>query len=526
MSTTPPPVPSKDSPSWTDPVWASPMEASRKIFCNRSLNMKSIKAVGFDMDYTLAQYKEETFETLAYDETIKKLVDHYNYPKCLKNFKFNSRYVVRGLVIDKKRGNLIKADRHKYVKIAFHGFRQLTADERKSIYGKGDMSDTFVGVNFANIDTLFSLAETYLFCQLVELKDANPGLYLADKEYFDLYTDVRRAVDWCHRDGSLKVAIAKNPAKFIHADPSLAPMLTMLRTSGRSTFIVTNSMWDYTNVVMNFLIGNKTGKDIDHQWLKYFDVVIVGSAKPKFYSDDANNLFHVDLSTGLLQNTDNGSPMVQLDAALKEDPAAPLMPDIDSTEGPAMARVFQGGGYRILHSMLRIKSGSEVLYAGDHIYGDILRAKKSIGWRTLLLVPELEKEMAIMRQPHMQSELARFVQLRHQWQSLDDQFQRLSWHLKHTSGMDPDQRSALGVELGRLSLERDQCHRQHRAILQAHHEAFHPVWGQLMLCGNQSSHFAHQIQRFACLYTSHIGNLRGYSPEKSYRTGSDAMPHF
>jgi hypothetical protein len=70
-------------------------------------------------------------------------------------------------------------------------------------------------------------------------------------------------------------------------------MLTMLRTSGRSTFIVTNSMWDYTNVVMNFLIGNKTGKDIDHQWLKYFDVVIVGSAKPKFYSDDANNLFHV-----------------------------------------------------------------------------------------------------------------------------------------------------------------------------------------------------------------------------------------
>ena len=45
-------------------------------------------------------------------------------------------------------------------------------------------------------------------------------------------------------------------------------------------------------------------------------------------------------------------------------------------------------------------------------------------------MPELEKEMAIMRQPHTQSELARFVKLRHQWQSLDDQFQRLSWHLK------------------------------------------------------------------------------------------------
>lgn len=27
----------------------------RRVFCNRSLNMKSIAAVGFDMDYTLAQ---------------------------------------------------------------------------------------------------------------------------------------------------------------------------------------------------------------------------------------------------------------------------------------------------------------------------------------------------------------------------------------------------------------------------------------------------------------------------------------
>jgi hypothetical protein len=38
-------------------VWCSPVDYRRKIFCNRSLNMKSIKAVGFDMDYTLAQYK-------------------------------------------------------------------------------------------------------------------------------------------------------------------------------------------------------------------------------------------------------------------------------------------------------------------------------------------------------------------------------------------------------------------------------------------------------------------------------------
>jgi hypothetical protein len=33
------------------------------------------------------------------------------------------------------------------------------------------------------------------------------------------------------------------------------------------------------------------------------------------------------------------------------------------------------------------------------------------------------------------------------------------------------------------------------------------------------------VERFACLYTSHVGNLLAYSPEKSYRSAEDALPH-
>ena len=32
-------------------------------------------------------------------------------------------------------GNIIKMDRHKYVKLAFHGFRELSAEERMRLYG-------------------------------------------------------------------------------------------------------------------------------------------------------------------------------------------------------------------------------------------------------------------------------------------------------------------------------------------------------------------------------------------------------
>ncbi len=38
-----------------------------------------------------------------------------------------------------------------------------------------------------------------------------------------------------------------------------------------------------------------------------------------------------------------------------------------------------------------------MLYVGDHIYGDILRSKKTLGWRTMLVVPELESELRIAK---------------------------------------------------------------------------------------------------------------------------------
>ena len=66
---------------WAINGWQGSIDMRKQIFCNRSLNMKSIVAVGFDMDYTLAQYKAETFETMAYHGTIKKLVFDLGYPK-------------------------------------------------------------------------------------------------------------------------------------------------------------------------------------------------------------------------------------------------------------------------------------------------------------------------------------------------------------------------------------------------------------------------------------------------------------
>jgi hypothetical protein len=37
----------------------------------------------------------------------------------------------------------------------------------------------------------------------------------------------------------------------------------------------------------------------------------------------------------------------------------------------------------------------DVLYVGDHIFGDVLKSKKLRGWRTFLIVPELNDELNV-----------------------------------------------------------------------------------------------------------------------------------
>ena len=47
------------------------LEAQDAIYTNRDLDLAHIKAVGFDMDYTLAIYQKQPMEQLQYDLTLE-----------------------------------------------------------------------------------------------------------------------------------------------------------------------------------------------------------------------------------------------------------------------------------------------------------------------------------------------------------------------------------------------------------------------------------------------------------------------
>lgn len=84
----------QDGSIWSSAKWGQEIPIGKQIFCNRSLNMKNIVAVGFDMDYTLAQYMPETFESLAYNGTIRKLVFDLGYPSEVCAVGMNIIYIL------------------------------------------------------------------------------------------------------------------------------------------------------------------------------------------------------------------------------------------------------------------------------------------------------------------------------------------------------------------------------------------------------------------------------------------------
>jgi hypothetical protein len=179
--------------------------SDRDVFCNREIKLETIRAIGFDMDYTLAQYKQPEFDKLAFDGAVKKLVSDKGYPEAVLNFTYDNadKFWIRGLIIDTQRGNFLKIDRHKYVRVAYHGFSPVSSKVRKSLYMKTfNKIPSFSEKHFVNLDTLFQHVDAHLFAALIDLKDGGEFEFLDLKTYEELYKDVRACVDLCHRDGT------------------------------------------------------------------------------------------------------------------------------------------------------------------------------------------------------------------------------------------------------------------------------------------------------------------------------------
>src|SRR4029077_10500785 len=148
--------------------------------------------------------------------TLKKLVDKHGYPEQIRALHYDPRWAIRGLMVDRTLGNVVKTDRHTHVGRCYHGFRELDHDERKATYRNEKIN--LSSDRFEWIDTLFGLPEAVMYTTLVDWADKQR----AACDYDKLFGDIRTAIDEAHRDDTLKSVIKADLAAYIVKDPLLA----------------------------------------------------------------------------------------------------------------------------------------------------------------------------------------------------------------------------------------------------------------------------------------------------------------
>jgi HAD superfamily 5'-nucleotidase-like hydrolase len=441
------------------------------IYINRTLNMKRIKAIGFDMDYTIVRYQTEAFEHFTYKEVLKKLVSDKKYPEEILNLTFDFNRVIQGLVIDKRRGNLLKVSRFGKVKSSYHGLSPLDFKIQQTIYGNGviDLSDPHI----QSLDTSFSVSNGVIYSQLVDLK--HKGLTLPDFE--TLSDEIKEILDVCHSDGTLKNEVRKDITRYIIQDPDIVNVLEKYKKNGKRLLVITNSDFNYTKLLLDHTI-NPFLKD-HKSWTELFDITITLASKPRFFHTRSPYL-SIDPITGLMSNN----------------------------EGKIEKGIYQGGWAGKLQKDLGLE-GDEILYLGDHIYGDVVSIKKTFNWRTALVLEPLAEEIeAVKRSAQIQKDIDRLMSIK---ESLE--------HKLNTT------EHASKEELNNFFLEIDKINGSISEQLELHKQFFNPYWGEMMRAGLEESRFADQVEKYACIYMTKVSDLLSYSPRTYFRPFRRILPH-
>lgn len=474
-----------DSSSTFNPNAYNKRELAHRVFVNRSLHLEKIKFYGFDMDYTLAEYISPAYEKMGFDLCRDYLVT-MGYPQEIREFEYDPSFPIRGLWFDTLYGNLLKVDAYGNILVCARGFQFLKPSEIYALY-----PNKFIQLDESRVyvlNTLFNLPECYLLACLIDYfigsadsdSTATPtGIKLGDlfMSYRSMFQDVRTAVDFVHLKGDLKRLTVENLSKFVQRDDRLPILLTRLRANGAKVFLLTNSDYNYTDKIMKYLLEtqeNGIPKDAaGRHWTTYFDYIVIDSKKPLFFGE-GTVLRQVDTTTGALKIGTHLGPLKQ-------------------------GQVYSGGSCEVFTDLIGAK-GKDVLYCGDHIFGDILKSKKIRGWRTFLVIPELVQELHVWTDK---------CSLYSRLQSLDISLGNLYKNLDSSAKVKPDI-SKVRVAMREVTHEMDLAY---------------GIMGSLFRSGSRQTFFSSQVVRYADIYAATVLNLLYYPFSYMFRAPAMLMPH-
>jgi hypothetical protein len=185
--------------------------------------------------------------------------------------------------------------------------------------------------------------------------------------------------------------------------------------------------------------------------------------------------------------------------------------------------MYLGGSARQVERHLGL-SGDEILYVGDHMFGDVWVSKSVLRWRTALILREIEDEIRhVQAFAARERELTRLmgekegVEAEQCWAKVELQRQK-GGYAPAGSG-DPQSR------INQLRQRLDALDQKIAPLARAATQIANPIWGVLMRAGNDKSHLAFQVERYADIYTSRVSNFMYETPFSYLRSRREMLPH-
>jgi 5'-nucleotidase len=316
----------------------APPRLEEGVYVNCSLDLSDTAVLGLDLDHTLAVYDDAGVNTLAYEETCRKLVELSQYPTSVADLEYADSAMIRGLLADTVSGNLLKLDHRDRVRRALAGQRYLKTDDISVSYGDGP----YPYPDRYQVCSPFDLPAAALFASVQQF------LPRGETSTTGILGDIVRTLDHVHRFGELKRRIVSQLDRFVEKRPGVGEMIAEFRAHGKKTFLLTNSDYDYTAEVLEHLFPS--GKRKRH-WTSLFDAVVVSADKPNFFRAPRRS----------------ARPRARRNAA-----------------------VWSGGDAAALEEHLDV-APDRIFFIGDNPAADSAAARAR-GWRTALVVPELESD--------------------------------------------------------------------------------------------------------------------------------------
>lgn len=256
-------------------------------------SLKDYSCIGFDLDNTLARYKLSNLIELEYYIMADFLIKQRHYPGDILLKPLDPNFLLKGLVIDDKFGNVVKIAADGAIVSAAHGTKWLNEEELLNYYPTRHrqfiddyVDDPIEASNRCYNDKMrfsldyFDIANSLVYARAVDTVEQ----HRLHEKITEIWQDIIDCLlymfvsDHFHQDiGGYYPEIRRHPEKYYQkCSQSVLNWLLFLKSSGIRLFLISGAYAGSAHITAAYTIGEN--------WQDYFDIIIFGARKPGFFT--------------------------------------------------------------------------------------------------------------------------------------------------------------------------------------------------------------------------------------------------